>query len=210
MLALIPTKKEVIYVDEEKCAQCGTPAAPGAKFCESCGAPMAATSQPAEGPAMAEPAPSYMPSAEMPYQGVAIRFVAFLIDYIILGIISWILVAVFAVSAISVDTSTGAVSIGAAYYAAIVVVILLELLYFTLLLGHYGQTVGMMAVKIKVVREADSGPISYGAAFIRTILLLIDEIPYVIPYLLGAVLIWTSDKKQRLGDRLAHTVVVKA
>jgi uncharacterized RDD family membrane protein YckC len=61
-----------------------------------------------------------------------------------------------------------------------------------------------------VVREADSGPISYGAAFIRTILLLIDEIPYVIPYLLGAVLIWTSDKKQRLGDRLAHTVVVKA
>jgi len=197
-------------VDEEKCAQCGTPAAPGAKFCESCGAPMAAASQPVEGPAMAEPAPSYMPSAEMSYQGVAIRFVAFLIDYIILGIISWILVAVFAVSAISVDTSTGAVSIGAAYYAVIVLVILLELLYFTLLLGHYGQTVGMMAVKIKVVREADSGPITYGAAFIRTILLLIDEIPYVIPYLLGAVLIWTSDKKQRLGDRLAHTVVVKA
>jgi uncharacterized RDD family membrane protein YckC len=196
-------------VDEEKCAKCGTPAAPGAKFCESCGAPMAAASQPVEGPAMAA-APSYMPSAEMPYQGVAIRFVAFLIDYIILGIISWILVAVFAVSAISVDTSTGAVSLGAAYYAVIVVVILLELLYFTLLLGRYGQTVGMMAVKIKVVREADSGPISYGAAFIRTILLLIDEIPYVIPYLLGAVLIWTSDKKQRLGDRLAHTVVVKA
>jgi len=28
--------------------------------------------------------------------------------------------------------------------------------------------------------------------------------------LLGAILIWTSDKKQRLGDRVAHTVVVKA
>jgi uncharacterized RDD family membrane protein YckC len=68
----------------------------------------------------------------------------------------------------------------------------------------------MMAVKIKVVSEANGGPITYGAAFIRTILLYIDQIPYVIPYLLGAILIWTSDKKQRLGDRVAHTVVVKA
>ena len=198
-------------MDEEKCTQCGTPAAPGAKYCESCGAPLAAASQPVEGPAMAEPAPAYaVPGAEMPYQGVAIRFVAFLIDGIILGIISYILIAIFAVSAISVDTSTGAVSIGPAYYAAIIVAIVIELLYFTLLLGRYGQTVGMMAVKIKVVSEVDSGPITYGAAFIRTILLLIDEIPYVIPYLLGAILIWTSDKKQRLGDRVAHTIVVTA
>jgi len=88
--------------------------------------------------------------------------------------------------------------------------IVIELLYFTLLLGRYGQSVGMMAVKIKVVSEADSGPITYGAAFIRTILLYIDEIPYAIPFLLGAILIWTSDKKQRLGDRVAHTVVLKA
>jgi len=37
-------------VDEDKCAQCGTPAPPGAKYCESCGAPLllAAASQPAE------------------------------------------------------------------------------------------------------------------------------------------------------------------
>jgi uncharacterized RDD family membrane protein YckC len=146
----------------------------------------------------------------VPYQGVAIRFVALLIDAIILGIISYILIFLFAASAITVDPSTGAVSIGPAYYAAIVVGILIELLYFTLLLGRYGQSVGMMVVKIKVVREADSGPITYGAAFIRTILLYIDEIPYAIPFLLGAILIWTSDKKQRLGDRVAHTVVLKA
>ena len=35
-------------MDEDKCAQCGTPAAPGAKFCESCGAPLAAATQPVE------------------------------------------------------------------------------------------------------------------------------------------------------------------
>ena len=81
--------------------------------------------------------------------------------------------------------------------------------YFVVLQGAYGQSVGMMAVNIRVLRE-DGSKISYTDAAIRTILLLIDAIPYVIPYLLGAILIWTSDKKQRLGDRAAHTVVVKA
>ena len=196
-------------MEEDKCAQCGTPAAPGTKFCESCGAPLPAASQPTEGSAAAASAYT-TPEAQVQYQGVAIRFVALLIDGIILGIIGYILIFLFAASAITVDTSTGAVSIGPAYYAAVALVIVIELLYFTLLLGRYGQSVGMMAVKIKVISEADSGPITYGAAFIRTILLYIDEIPYAIPFLLGAILIWTSDKKQRLGDRAAHTVVVKA
>jgi hypothetical protein len=38
----------------------------------------------------------------------------------------------------------------------------------------------------------------------------IDAIPYLIPHLLGAILIWSSDKSQRLGDRVAYTVAVKA
>lgn len=32
-------------MNEEKCGQCGAPASPGAKFCEGCGAPVAATTQ---------------------------------------------------------------------------------------------------------------------------------------------------------------------
>ena len=195
-------------MEEDKCAKCGTPAAPGTKFCESCGAPLPAAEQPAQGSAPAASAYA-TPEPQVQYQGVAIRFVALLIDGIILGIIGYILIFLFASSAITVDTSTGAVSFGPAYYAAVALVIVIELLYFTLLLGRYGQSVGMMAVKIKVVSQADSGQITYGAAFIRTILLYIDEIPYAIPFPLGAILIWTSDKKQRLGDRVAHTVVVK-
>jgi uncharacterized RDD family membrane protein YckC len=201
-------QKEVKHVEEDKCAKCGTPAAPGTKFCESCGAPLPAAEQPAQGSAPAASAYA-TPEPQVQYQGVAIRFVALLIDGIILGIIGYILIFLFASSAITVDTSTGAVSFGPAYYAAVALVIVIELLYFTLLLRRYGQSVGMMAVKIKVVSETDSGPITYGAAFIRTILLYIDQIPYAIPFLLGAILIWTSDKKQRLGDRVAHTVVVK-
>jgi uncharacterized RDD family membrane protein YckC len=95
-------------------------------------------------------------------------------------------------------------------YAVSVLGIVIELFYFTLLLGRYGQSFGMMAVKIKAVREASIAPITYGAALIRAILLYIVEIPYAIPFLFGAILIWTSSKKQRLGDRVAHTIVLKA
>ena len=196
-------------MNEEKCAQCGTPATPGAKFCESCGAPLPAATQPVQGAAVAVPAQSYAaPGAQVPYQGVAIRFVAILIDIIIISIISTILTSPLLVSI--VNTTTGTVTYGAAYYAAAVIEAIISLLYFILLLGHYGQSVGMMIVKIKVVKEADYSAISYGEAAVRTILLIIDAIPYVVPYLLGAILIWTSDKKQRLGDRVAHTVVLKA
>ena len=87
--------------------------------------------------------------------------------------------------------------------------LLIFLLYFILLEGAYGQTVGKMAVKIKVVKE-DGTKIEYADAAVCNILRVIDAIPFFIPYLLGAILIWTSDMKQRVGDRAARTVVVKA
>jgi uncharacterized RDD family membrane protein YckC len=182
-------------MNEAKCAQCGTPATPGDKFCETCGA--AIPSQVTQGVASAEPTHRYA-AAEVPaqYQGVAIRFVAILIDLIIIGIIATILSVIGAQAG--------------AYPATVAIGVVISLLYFILLLGRSGQTIGMMVVKIRVVKEADYSPIGYAEAAIRTILLYIDEIPFVIPYLLGAILIWTSEKKQRLGDRAAHTVVVKA
>jgi uncharacterized RDD family membrane protein YckC len=64
-----------------------------------------------------------------------------------------------------------------------------------------------MAVKIRVVKEADGSPITYEQSAVRNILRIIDAIIF---YLIGAILIWSSDKKQRLGDRLGHTIVVKA
>ncbi len=150
----------------------------------------------------------------MPYQGVAIRFVAILIDVIILAIITGIITAPFNTpSSISVTNTTGVPMVSVApnplAWAGGIVSALVNFFYFVLLQGAYGQTVGKMLVKIKVVRE-DGSKISYVDAVVRTILALIDLIPYFIPYLLGAILIWTSDTKQRLGDRVAHTVVVKA
>ncbi|MGZ4908386.1 MAG: RDD family protein [Halobacteriota archaeon] len=226
-------------MDEDKCQKCGTPASPGAKYCESCGAllpgaepqpPLTAPSEPqpeaqqgtqperggapAYVPPPAYQAPPYAaPATGMHYQGVAIRFVAILIDVIILAIITGIVTAPFNIpSSISVTNTTGIPMVSTTpnplAWVGGLISALIDLVYFVWLQGAYGQTVGKMAVKIKVVRE-DGSKIDYADAVVRTILALIDLIPYFIPYLLGAILIWSSDKKQRLGDRAAHTVVVK-
>jgi uncharacterized RDD family membrane protein YckC len=160
----------------------------------------------------------YAPTQQVSYQGVAIRFVAVLIDWIIISVITSIINLPVTVGGamnyvINVNNATGQVTISRGPSAAVlgwVVLIALAVpfLYYTLLQGRYGQSVGMMAVKIKVVNE-DGSPIDYGAAAVRTVLMVIDAIPYFIPYLLGAILIWSSDQKQRLGDRIAHTIVIK-
>ena len=201
-------------MNEDKCAQCGTSASPGAQFCAACGATL--TGQRAypsqQVPSAVQPpptyqAPAYYTGTPTPYQGVAIRFVAILIDYLIIGVISGILAIPLLVAAMAANVTNGnvsAVSLGP-IIALSVVGLVVWFLYFTLLEGRYGQTVGKMALSIKVVREADGAPIDYGEAAVRTVLRIIDGL---FDYLIGAILIWTSDGKQRLGDRVAHTVVV--
>ena len=215
-------------MEEDKCRQCGTPASPGAKYCESCGAllpgaepspPLTTPSEPqSEGQREAAPSyapppgyqapPPYAPGFVAPYQGVAIRFVAQLIDIVILGVVFWIL-GFLGAATITIDASTGQTSVNPLFGAIILIDFVIAFFYFTLLEGHFGQTVGKMAVRIKVVKVKGYSSISYGEAAVRTILRIIDLIPFVAPYLLGAVLIWSSDKRQRLGDRGAHTVVVQ-
>ena len=201
-------------MDEEKCAQCGTPASRGAQFCAACGAtltgPRTHPSQqvaPAMQPAPTYQAPAYYTGTPTPYIGVAIRFVAILIDYLIIGVISGILAIPLFIAAIAANVANGYVSAVSSgpIVALSVAVLVVWFLYFTLLEGRYGQTVGKMALSIKVVREADGAPIDYGEAAVRTVLRIIDGL---FDYLIGAIFIWTSDKKQRLGDRVAHTVVV--
>jgi uncharacterized RDD family membrane protein YckC len=161
------------------------------------------------------------------YQSVGIRFAATVIDWIVLGIISWILVSLAIGSAFSsiapiAPATTGNINATVAQVTAqfaqvsgaltvgistaLAITLIVGFFYYTLLEGHYGQTLGKWFCKIKVVKEDGSAPIGYAAAAIRTILRIIDGL---ISYLIGAVLIWTSEKKQRLGDRLAHTVVIQ-
>lgn len=80
--------------------------------------------------------------------------------------------------------------------------------YFILLEGPLGKgrTVGKRILKLRVVKE-DKSTVGYGASFGRNILRIIDGLPFL--YIIGMVLIHSSDLNQRLGDRAIHTMVVK-
>ena len=78
-------------------------------------------------------------------------------------------------------------------------------LYYILMEGYLGQTVGKMLFGIKVVRE-DTGEVpGVGAATIRTLLRIVDGL---FSYAVAFVAVLVTEKRQRLGDMAAHTLVV--
>lgn len=78
-------------------------------------------------------------------------------------------------------------------------------LYFIGLEARSGQTVGKRLAGI-VVEAADGRTIDLQASVVRNVLRIID---FVVFYALGVVLILLSERNQRLGDRVAGTVVVR-
>ena len=204
-------------MDEEKCTQCGTPATSGAQYCAAWGAAFTRQAppagQPVEGACAETPWATNETRAHYAapplLQGVAIRFVAQLVDVIILAII-FLILGFSGAGTITIDASTAQVSISPFFGALILIDVIIAFLYFTLLEGRNGQTVGKMIVKIKVAKKRDYSPITYSEAAVRTISRIIDLIPFFVPYLLGAVLIWASEYKQRLGDRVANTVIIES
>lgn len=78
-------------------------------------------------------------------------------------------------------------------------------LYFVLLEGLWdGYTVGKRIAGIKVVGE-DGSSCSLRASIVRNVLRPIDGFLY---YAVGYLAMATSDRRQRIGDRIAGTVVV--
>ena len=79
-------------------------------------------------------------------------------------------------------------------------------------LGYYiylegspsGQTVGKRAMKIRVVKMADGGPLGYGGAFIRYLGRIVSTIPCGLGYLW---MLWDPEK-QTWHDKFASAVVV--
>lgn len=78
--------------------------------------------------------------------------------------------------------------------------------YHTLLEWRSGRTLGKRLVAIRVV-QADGDPLTFRAALYRNVLRLVDWLPMF--YVVGILGVLTSDAKQRLGDRLAGTLVVR-
>lgn len=71
--------------------------------------------------------------------------------------------------------------------------------------GYYGQTIGKSACRI-TVRQADGTRCSWRASILRNFLLVVDYLPAL--YALGLYVASGSAMHQRVGDRIAETVVV--
>ena len=143
------------------------------------------------------------------YANLGSRIVAIIIDLIILSLVVVIIALplglLAGLSAIGNPTQLFAARI-AFFVSFMVLNVLVWLLYFTYFEGTSGQTLGKKIMGIKVVKENGDQP-SFMDALIRTILRIIDGIAF---YLVGFIVILVSEKKQRLGDMAAGTIVVEA
>jgi uncharacterized RDD family membrane protein YckC len=145
------------------------------------------------------------------YVGVWRRAVAVVLDLIIIGSLTgpiWLNSGFFTPSTQTTTTSTGTVTAVVQFAAnpwTGLLVAAIPFVYFTLLEGFFGATAGKMLLGLRVV-QLDGSPITWREAVVRNLLRPIDEI---VLYLVGAIAIWASPRKQRLGDRAADTVVVR-
>lgn len=82
-----------------------------------------------------------------------------------------------------------------------------SLAYFVLFeVYQNGQTFGKILVGIKVVNMKNE-PVTLTASVLRNLLRCVDFLPFL--YFLGFIVIVLSEKRQRIGDRVAGTMVVR-
>ena len=131
------------------------------------------------------------------YAGLVQRAVALIIDQIIIGVA---LVVLILAGVLSTSMSAGAV------VAIMGVQWVLWLVYFTFLEGSSGQTIGKRFMNIRVI-SADGSDLSYAQAMVRSLLRIVDSLPTL--YILGIILVIVTRERQRLGDMVAGSVVIR-
>ena len=115
------------------------------------------------------------------------RAVAFVVDLLILGVVFGLATNVAFMVAVPLGFVSMALSVVIAFA------------YFSYLEAAFGQTLGKTAMGIVVISE-DDDPISTRASLIRTLLRPVDTI--------GLLAMFLTDRRQRLGDLAADTIVV--
>jgi uncharacterized RDD family membrane protein YckC len=138
---------------------------------------------------------------EPEYAGFGVRFGARLLDEV------FRMMAAMVVGFIAgfVHAILGAPIVPGSHFArTIVVALVADILYFAIAEGMGGATFGKMVLGLRVQRE-DGGRIGFGAALGRSFAYLLDA-QFV--GLVGYSAMSSSMRKQRYGDRWAHTAVV--
>jgi len=157
--------------------------------------------------------PPPMHSAGVRYAGFWRRFVAYIIDELMLGVFAFILLIPFflmiGLSAFShhefePESSVGLVfAMISAYAFAICLIILGKWLYYALMESKKGATLGKMAMGLRVT-DMQGNQISFGRATGRYFGKILSSLTLLIGYMIAG---WTQ-QKQALHDILAGCLVI--
>jgi uncharacterized RDD family membrane protein YckC len=144
---------------------------------------------------------------------IGARIVAGLIDLVVLAVLFVVVGLLFggthsqtatSLSNPSVHETNYSVSLTGVSFALFVIVCLV---YYFVLESRSGQTIGKRVMGIRVI-DLDGGAPTNGAVLRRTLGRLVDALPLL--YLVGLIAIGVGQRRQRIGDRLAHTTVASA
>lgn len=170
------------------CPGCGVKNDPGTLKCFVCGKIIPSPQDSAE--RTPRPRRPHLPPTTEMFASVGDRMLAMLFDRVLVAAILSIPVAVF-FEQVHV----------ALWIATLTILIFAYHLFFE---GAFGATLGKAIFGLRVRGNGSRGP--FGTAAIRNALRLVDGIPL---YGLGFVTALFSSRKQRIGDHLAHAVVIE-
>ena len=175
------------------CVNCGRELSGNEQFCSNCGAPVSSANVTSAQATTATP-PS--PSRELGRGTVLAtwgnRFVAWLIDVIIIGAVS----ELFRLPGLSLPVIP---------FVAFGSRDLILFIYWTLIEGYYGKSIGKMVMRLKLTKVDGSPPTLIEAAiqsFGKAFLLPLDCI-------VGWLAESCKEKKQRLFNMLSQTIVIR-
>jgi uncharacterized RDD family membrane protein YckC len=130
------------------------------------------------------------------------RVVATIVDGIVLSVIGRVVAAIFGFDFDVTDRDLTRLATGGNLILLVVAV-----LYYVLMEGYLGRTVGKMATGIRVVdEETGRTPPGAGKAILRTIFRLVDGL---LGYLVGFIVVLCNQRRRRIGDMVARTLVVR-
>ncbi len=144
-------------------------------------------------------------TSSMENAGVPLRFVAVLLDAIIVFFPAGIVIGLLSGGGYT-ETGNGYANAGIDVGGrAAWLFLALGLGYYVFCEAATGATLGKRMVGIQVIGE-DGEQLTFGASVVRNLLRLVDCLFF---YLVGGIFALTSPHGQRLGDRAAHTLVVR-
>jgi uncharacterized RDD family membrane protein YckC len=154
------------------------------------------------------PAEEIGPAPGIRFAGHGSRLVAYIIDGLIqfaVAMVLFLVVSALFLGAAATDSDAAAGAAIGGFLLVGLFVVLFTLVYFPWFWVRGGQTPGMKIMHIRVVRDADGGPIGWGAAILRLVGYWVNQLVFYIGF------IWIFVDKRRRGwhDLIASTVVIE-